>query len=87
MANVTQETLDNCTRVHYYVQTADKGLQRLPFDLVTIDYDFQAYQPHDNSQRDSNFRRVRGTVLVPVILDREAALPLQGTDVFEYHGL
>jgi hypothetical protein len=87
MATVTRETLDGCTRAHYYVQTPDKGLQRLPFDLVTIDADEQFYQPHDGSERDSNLRRVRGRILPPVILADEWGLPKGMTEVWEYHGL
>ena len=75
MAVINTETLDNRKRVQYFIKTRQGGLQQLPFELVTIDHDFQAYEPIDLTTRDLNHRLRRGQLAGVVILDRNVSLP------------
>lgn len=92
MATVNRETMDRMERVVYFVREGQTGLRQLPFELVTIDHDFQAYWPLPLTQYDSNMRRRRGRIVGTVILDREVALPIAPPNIkdqyatWEYHG-
>ena len=94
MATINTQTLDERQLTPYFVRTNGGGLRQLPFYLVTIDYDWQAYLPVDLSIIDSKCQRIRGRLTAPVILERETALPLPTPNtknpdafgVFEYHG-
>lgn len=95
MATINRETMDNRQLTPYFVQMSNGALRQLPYYLVTIDFDWQAYMPVDLSYHDSNNRRIRGTLTPPVILQRDSALPLPTPNtknpdafgVFEYHGI
>ena len=95
MGTVNRVTMDKMERVQYFVKTPDGGLRQLPFELVTIDHDFQAYWPYNLDYVDSNSRKRRGKIVGTVILDKERALPFPPSNVkdpdtygvFEYHGV
>lgn len=82
-------TIDHPIRTQFYVQTASKGLRRLPYELVTVDGDVQGYELV-SAELDENFEpRRAGTLTPPVILDSDRALPIGDaiTPIFEYHGI
>lgn len=75
MATVNSRTLDQMQRITYFVKTSANGLVQLPFELVTIDADFQAYQPLPGTVRDERGKPRRGRVVGSVILDKSLSLP------------
>jgi hypothetical protein len=75
MANVNGRTLDMVSRTHYY-RVNEKGVVvQFPFDLITIDADFQAYQPVTYRGRTEKGDAIKGSSDGAVFLDRNMALP------------
>lgn len=93
MATINSTTLDQRKCAAFMKKTKDGGLRHMGFELVSIDFDFQAYELVSEGL-DSNMRERRGVFTAPVIMGRELPLPraTRGQDqdqtgVFEYHGI
>jgi hypothetical protein len=89
---ITTETLDNMERLLFFEQVAPNALRQLPFELVTIDHEFQAYQPLSLAWMDSRGRQRRGKITGMVVLKKNQALPIPAREdrgqfaVWEFQG-
>ncbi len=81
MAAINSTTLNAMKRTLFYRLNQKKQEDKepvpvpLPFDLVTIDEDFQAYEPVLLSRIDAKGNRQVGTAAAAVYLPRAQALP------------
>jgi hypothetical protein len=94
MASITAATLDKVQRTTFYRLNAGNVPVQLPFDLLTIDGDFQGYQPITYRGRTEKGDAIKGTAADAVFLARNLRLPRpaegQNPDrygVWEYHGV
>lgn len=95
MAVVNARTLDAVKRTLYYRENAAQVPVRLPFSIVTIDEDFQGWEPMSYlGLVNERGQRLSGSNAQSVVLTRNMRLPRPaGNDnpdkfgVWEYHGV
>jgi hypothetical protein len=74
MAAITSTTLDRVERTLFFRVNKQQVPLQLPWDLVTIDYDFQAYEPV-STRVALNGARQRGVIAGAVYLQRAQGVP------------
>lgn len=93
MANVTAATLAACKRTNFYRLNAQGVPIRQPFQVVTIDSDFSAYEPSSSQRFSSIGLPADGTVDGVVYLSAGGPVPLPPPGqtgvfgVFQYNGI
>lgn len=87
MATINSTTLQACARTMFYRLNLRGIPIRLPFELITIDADFQAYEPQSFFRVTPEGRTSDGALTDAVYLTNNRALPDGTTPVFSYFGL
>lgn len=75
MATINAGTIDKAARTSFYRTNKSGGLVKLPFELVTIDHDFQYYEPLSSLRVSPTGETQKGTQAGVVYLDRNMPLP------------
>lgn len=86
MATMSAYTLDRRERTLFFRLNAQNVPIQLPFDLVTIDKDFQAFEPMANRISDKGLFAA-GPVTGAVYLRSNLRLPIGEDPVWSYYGI